>query len=116
MIKAEYDYYIAQDSFDLYFPEGDYDVELLYDWYNIIPTTPKIISYYGDNIELLKRQFEKFSSNGLVKTRKNNDLHAEEMLNIHVLCIYDKENNLQGFAAQQWENGAVSKIDIIYNI
>lgn len=105
MINAEYDYYIAKDSFTIYFPEDNYDVNLLWDWYTIMPTEPQAVAYYGDNIELVKRHFEQFTNFDDIKTRMGNNLHAEPFLTVNVFVIYNYQGELQGFAAQEWMSG-----------
>ena len=110
-----YDYSIAQDSFTIFFPEDeDFDIQLLLEWYKIIPTEPKKIAYYGDNINLLKQHFNKFILSGNIKTRKSNDLHAEQCLVVNVLTIYSDYGDLRGFAAQEWINGWGKEIKTLY--
>lgn len=100
---ADYDYYIAEDNFNIYFPEDTdvYDIDILKEWYEVIPTEPKIIGYYGDNIEILKQHFERFMQNGNIKTKVGNDIHGNKVLNVKVYVIY-KAEKLVGFAAQEW--------------
>ena len=110
-----YDYSIAQDSFTIFFPEDeDFDIQLLLEWYKIIPTEPKKIAYYGDNINLLKQHFNKFILSGNIKTRKSNDLLAEQCLIVNVLTIYSDYGDLRGFAAQEWINGWGKEIKTLY--
>ena len=110
-----YDYCIAQDSFTIFFPEdGDFDIQLLFEWYKIIPTEPKRIAYYGDNIDLLKRHFDKFILSNNIKTRLTNGFHSEQCLNVSVMTIYNSMGDLQGFAAQEWINDWGAEIKILY--
>ena len=110
-----FDYYIAQDSFTIFFPEDeDFDIQLLLEWYKTIPTEPKEIAYYGDNTNLLKEHFNKFVLSGNIKTRRSNDLHAEQCLVVNVMTIYNSTGDLQGFAAQEWINGWGTEKKILY--
>ena len=111
--KAECEYYIAVDSFDINFPEGDYTIDDLKEWYEVIPTEPKVIGYYGDNIDLMVKHFQNFSGS-LVKTRMGNDMHSDKILHVQVLVIYTMNNHLQGFAVQEWVNGFGSEVKIEY--
>lgn len=111
---TDWDYYIATDEFQLYFPEGDYDITTLLEWYRTIPTHPKKISYYGDNEELLKRHFEKFVSFGDVHSKLTNDYHSNSILKIFCITIYNSEGDLVGFAAQEYINGFPANKKISY--
>ena len=99
---SEYQYFIVKDEFQIYFPEGDYDINLLVDWYKTIPTHPTDYKYYGDNTDLLKRHFEKFMNFSGVKTKMNNDMNANSFLTVWCIAIYDAERELKGFAAQEF--------------
>jgi len=114
MINSEYDYYIAEDSFIIYFPDDDYTILDLWDWYSILPTKPQPINYYGDNIQLIKEHFQHFVDCNNIKTRKTNDLHAESYLTVNVFVIYDRQNEVQGFAAQEWLEGFAAEKKILY--
>lgn len=111
---SQWDYYIASDEFQVYFPEGDYTIADLVDWYKTIPTHPKKISYYGDNIELLKRHFEKFVSFSDVHSKLTNDHHSNSILKVFCLAIYNLEGDLLGFAAQEYRNGFPADKKISY--
>ena len=110
-----FDYYIAQDSFTIFFPEDeDFDIQLLLEWYQTIPTEPKPIAYYGDNIDLVKRHFDKFIISNNIKTKMTNGFHAEQCLNVNVMTIYNSTGDLQAFAAQEWINGWGAEIKTLY--
>ena len=106
MVKAlaGYNYYVVQDSFTLLFPEDTYTIEDLYNWYELIPTEPKKIGYYGTDKELLKRHLERLLISDEVKTRKTNTLHAEDCLNVNVLVAYTRDGKCVAFAAQEWRD------------
>lgn len=99
---AEWEYYIAKDEFQIYFPEGDYDINSLIEWYRTIPTQPEKISYYGDNTQILKRHFENFVDFKGIKTKFNNDMYSNSFLTVWCLAIYNTEEELVGFAAQEY--------------
>lgn len=99
---SEWEYFIVKDEFQIYFPEGPYTIDRLVDWYKIIPTKPEKISYYGDNTELLKQHFTIFTEFGDVKTKIGNDMHSNHFLTIWCMAIYDLEEELVGFAAQEF--------------
>lgn len=111
--KAEYEYYIAMDSFDINFPEENYTIDDLKKWYETIPTEPKVIGYYNTKIDPIVKHFRNFSGS-LVKTRIGNDMHSDRILHVQVLVIYTINNHLQGFAAQEWMNGFGSEVKIEY--
>lgn len=111
--KAQWEYAIVMDSFDINFPEGDYDIDLLEEWYSIIPTEPKLIGHYGDNTKIIEEHFQNFSR-GLVKTKMGNDMHSDKILHMQVLVLYDRDFGICGFAAQEWENGFGSEVKIKY--
>ena len=117
IVGSEWEYFIVKDEFQLYFPEGDYNINLLAEWYKIIPTRGEKIGYYGDNIDLLKRHFKKFSDFGDVKTKMNNDMHSNNFLTVWCLAIYNSEHELVGFSAQEYIEGkpAEKKIQYYYN-
>lgn len=112
--KAVYNYYIVQDNFSILFPEQDYTVEELYEWYKVIPTNPKVIGYYGVDEQLIKRHFEKMLISDEVKTRKSNTLHAEDNLNVNVLVVYNRNGKCVGFAAQEWRGNWGKEKKAIY--
>lgn len=111
---SEYEYFIVKDEFQIYFPEGDYDIGLLAEWYKIIPTNPTDYKYYGDNIDLLKRHFEKFTNFSGVKSKMNNDMHSNNFLTIWCLTIYNAERELVGFAAQEYLQKGPGEKKILY--
>lgn len=112
-----WDYVIAQDSFQIYFPEGDYDINLLLEWYNVIPTKPEKISYYGDNIELVKQHFQKFTDNmGEVRTKLTNDYHSNNILKVYCLVLLNTRGEVVGFAAQEFCKGFAANKKILYSI
>lgn len=102
---SEWVYSIVKDEYFLYFPEGDYDINLLADWYKTIPTHSEKIAYYGDNTKILKEHFSKFVEFGDVKTKINNDMHANQFLTVWCLAIYNTECELVGFSAQEFIEG-----------
>lgn len=111
---SEWQYTIVKDEFSLYFPEGDYDIKTLADWYRIVPTKGEEIAYYNDNIELVKQHFEKFSTSNDVNTKVMNDLHSNSILYVRCMAIYDKEGTMVGFAAQQYLNGSPAFKKFLY--
>lgn len=111
---TEWEYYIVKDEYFLYFPEGNYDIHSLVDWYKTIPTHPNKIAYYGDNIELLKRHFEKFSTFTEVHTKSTNDFHSNPVLYVWCMAIYNSERDLVGFAAQEFVEGKPADKKIKY--
>lgn len=110
----EWKYTIVKDEFSLYFPEGDYNIESLMKWYKIIPTNGEKIAYYDNDIELLKQHFEKFLTSDDIHTRVINDLHSNPILYIRCMTIYDTQDNLMGFAAQENKDGFKSEKKILY--
>ena len=115
LVYTEYEYFIAKDEFQVYFPEGgNYNIEMLAEWYRVIPTHPTDCKYYGDNVDLLKRHFEKFSEFSGVKTKMNNDMHSNSFLTVWCLAIYNAEQELVGFAAQEWLDGKPGETKIEY--
>ena len=111
---SEWEYFIAKDKFQLYFPEGDYDIDLLIEWYKVIPTKLEKISYYGDNTKILKDHFSKFTDFGDVKTKKDNDTHANSFLTVWCMTIYNSEMELLGFSAQEFIQGKPAEKKIRY--
>ena len=111
---SDWEYFIVKDEFQLYFPEGDYDINLLTEWYQVIPTKAEKISYYGDNIKILKEHFEKFVNFGDIKTKMINDMHTNNFLTIWCLAIYNTEQELVGFAAQEFVQGKPAEKKIRY--
>lgn len=111
---SEWEYYIAKDEFTLPFPEGDYDINLLVEWYRVIPTKPQKISYYGDNTKILKDHFSRFTDFGDVKTKLNNDMHSNHFLTIWCMAIYNMERELVGFAAQEYIGDKPAEKKICY--
>lgn len=112
--STNWDYVIAEDEFQVFFPEGDYNIDSILEWYKIIPTTPRIFSYYGGNIDLLKRHFELFSNFSDVRTKVTNDFHSNTILSIWCMTIYDKQGILVGFAAQEYLDGFAASKKILY--
>lgn len=102
---SEWEYYIVKDEFQIYFPEGEYTIDELAEWYRIIPTEGEKISYYGDNIDLLKRHFTNFVNFGGVKTKLSNDMHSNKFLVVLCMVIYNVEQEMVGFAAQEFIEG-----------
>ena len=100
---TEWEYYIAKDLFHLYFPEGEYNIYTLAEWYKVIPTKAEKIAYYGDRVDLLKQHFEQLVTCSDIKTKITNDIHSNAILNIWCLTIYNVEGELVGFAAQEVE-------------
>ena len=111
---SQWEYKIVKDEFQVYFPEDDFSVPLLKEWYEIIPTKGEVIAYYGDNTWKLKQHFERFCGTPDVKTKINNDMYSNKFLTIWCLAIYDSQNNLVGFAAQEIEEGKPTKKKIYY--
>ena len=111
---TEWEYYIAKANFHIFFPDGDYNIQTLVDWYKVIPTKAEKISYYGDNIELLKGHFEKFSMFDIVKTKISNDTHSNKFLNIWCTAIYNSDMELVAFAAQEFIEGKSADKKIKY--
>jgi len=109
--RTDWDYFIVKDNFQIFFPEGNYDVRLLAEWYRIIPTKAEKIAYYGDNTEMVKDHLHRFMVHGDVKTRMGNDMHSSPFLNVWCMAIYNYEMELVGFAAQEYSesNGAGEK-------
>lgn len=99
---SEYEYFIVKDEFQIYFPEKDFDINLLAEWYRVIPTHPTDYKYYGDNINLLKDHFTRFCGTPDVKTKMNNDMHSNSFLTVWCIAIYNAEQELVGFAAQEF--------------
>lgn len=114
IVGSEWEYFIVKDEFQFYFPEGDYDINLLAEWYKIIPTRGEKIGYYGDNIDLLKRHFQKFSDFGDVKIKMTNDFHSNPILTVWCLAVYNMEQELVGFAAQEFVQGKPAAKKIVY--
>ena len=112
----EYQYFIVKDEFQIYFPEGDFDIGLLAEWYRVIPTHPTDYKFYGDNTDLLKRHFQKFSAFSEVKTKMNNDMHSNPFLTVWCMAIYNTEKELVGFAAQEFVEGKPAEKKIQYYI
>ena len=110
----EWQYTIVKDEFSLYFPEGDYDIETLANWYRIVPTKGEEIAYYGNDVELVKRHFEKFSTSNDVHSKVINDVHSNPVLYIWCMAIYDKEGTMVGFAAQQYLNDSPAFKKFLY--
>ena len=98
---TEWEYKITKDLFQLYFPEGEYDIYTLAEWYRTIPTHPDAIAYYGDRVDLLKRHFELFTNCDEIKTKAVNDFHSNPFINVWCMTIYNAEMELVGFAAQE---------------
>lgn len=111
---AEWDYVVVKDEFQIFFPEGNYDINSLAEWYRVIPTKSEKIAYYGDNIELLKEHFSKFTEFGGVKTKFNNDMHSNQFLTVWCLAIYNSECELVGFSAQEFIEGKPADKKIKY--
>ena len=112
---SEWEYYIAKDKIKIFFPEGDYDINVLAEWYKVIPTNPEKISYYGDNIELVKRHFEKFSAySNNVYTRITNDTHSNKYLDVWCMAIYNAQQELVGFSAQEHKEIGLGNRKIVY--
>ena len=111
---SEWEYFVGKDVFQFYFPNGDYDIYTLAEWYRVIPTQPEKISYYGDNIPLLKQHFENFAMFDSVKTKVGNDLHSNTFLTVWCMAIYNTESELVGFAAQEYINGKAADKKILY--
>lgn len=111
---AEWDYVVVKDEFQVFFPEGDYDINSLAEWYKVIPTKSEKIAYYGDNIELLKRHFDNFVNYSNTKTKLVNDMHSNEFLNVWCMAIYDSECNLVAFAAQEYSAKGATEKKILY--
>ena len=99
--RFQWEYRVVKDEFQIFFPEGDYDIDTLIDWYKIIPTKGKELAYYGDNVDLLKRHFEHFTAFE-IKTKCTNDFHSNKVLTIWCVAIYNWEMELVGFAAQEY--------------
>lgn len=111
---ADWDFVIMKDEFQLFFPDGDYDIYTLAAWYKTIPTKPEKIAFYGDNENLLKRHFEEFREYSNIKSKITNDLHSNKILNVWCLAIYNSESELVGFAAQEYINGFAADKKILY--
>lgn len=111
---SEWEYTIVKDEFQLYFPEGDYDINLLAEWYKVIPTKGEKIAYYGDNTKILKQHFENFLDFSGVKTKSNNDMHSNSFLTVWCLAIYNAQQELTGFAAQEFIEGKPAQKKILY--
>ena len=114
LYHAQWEYSIVKDEFQISFPEGDYDINLLAEWYQVIPTKSENFSYYGDNTKILKEHFSKFTEFGDVKTKLNNDMHANHFLTIWCLAIYNAECELVGFSAQEFIEGKSANKKIKY--
>ena len=114
LCHSNWEYFIAKDEFQINFPEGDYDIGVLVDWYRVIPTKSENFSYYGDNIEILKDHFSKFTEFGDVKTKMNNDMHSNHFLTVWCLVIYNSEHELVGFSAQEYIEGKPADKKILY--
>lgn len=113
---SEWNYVVVKDEFQIFFPEGDYDINSLAEWYRVIPTKSEKIAYYGDNIELLKRHFDNFVNCSNTKTKLVNDTHSNEFLNVWCMAIYDSECSLVAFAAQEYSSkGATGKKILYFN-
>lgn len=113
---SEWEYVIVKDEFQIFFPEGDYDIKLLAEWYKIIPTKSEKISYYGDNIQMIKHHFTNFVKYGNTKTKLVNDMHSNEFLNVWCMAIYNSESELVGFAAQEYtDKGPAEKKFVYFN-
>ena len=111
---SEWDFKVVKDEFSLYFPEGEYDIHSLAEWYRTIPTHPENIAYYGDNINLLKQHFTKFANFEAINSKWTNDIHSNPILYVWCLAIYDSERNLVGFAAQEIKDGFKGEKKILY--
>ena len=111
---SQWEYKVVKDEFSLYFPEGDYDINVLADWYKTIPTHPEVLTYYGDNEELLKQHFEKFSMFSEVRSKITNDLHSNSILYVWCLAIYNSQMELVGFAAQEIKDSCKGEKKILY--
>lgn len=111
---SEWEYYIGKDEFQLYFPEGNYNIQTLADWYKVIPTQSEKIAFYGDNVDLLKRHFEKFTHSSNIKTKMNNDMESNSFLTVWCLTIYNAERELVGFAAQEYLQKGPGEKKILY--
>ena len=112
---SKWEFYIAKDEFQLYFPEGEYTIQKLAKWYNVIPTSPEKISYYGLNDkELLKQHFSNFCNFGDIKTKLNNDRHSNNFLMIWCMAIYNMESEVVGFAAQEYSDKGPGEKKILY--
>ena len=114
LVYTEYQYFIVKDEFQIYFPEGDYDITLLAEWYKVIPTHPTDCKYYGDNTELLKRHFERFCGTPDVKTKMNNDMQSNLFLTVWCIAIYNAEQELVGFAAQEYIHDKPEEKKVLY--
>ena len=111
---SEWEYKVVKDEFFLYFPEGDYNIGTLLEWYKVVPTNPNTIAYYGDNVELLKRHFERFSQFDDVHTKNGNDFHSNPLLYVHCMAVYNSESELVGFAAQEYIEGKAADKKFLY--
>jgi len=114
LVFSTYEYFIVKDEFQIFFPEGDYDINTLSEWYQINPTKPTDYKYYGDNQDLLKNHFTRFSGTPDVKTKMNNDMHSNPFLTIWCIAIYNADQELVGFAAQEYTNGKPAERKIKY--
>ena len=112
--QSQWEYFIAKEEFQLYFPEGDYDIDLLLEWYKVIPTKTESFAYYGDNTKILKDHFSKFTEFSDVKTKLNNDMHSNSFLTIWCMSIYNSEYELVGFSAQEFIEGKPADKKIKY--
>ena len=112
--RSDWQFKVVKDEFFLYFPEGDYDIDTLVDWYRTIPTRPDTVAYYGDNINLLKQHFEKFAAFSEIRTKSTNDFHSNPVLYVWCMAIYNWEMELVGFAAQELINDESANKKIRY--
>lgn len=111
---SEWEYKVVKDSFLLYFPEGEYDIHTLAEWYKTIPTHPEPIAYYGDRVDLLKQHFSKYINFNEINTKWTNDYSSNPVLYVWCLAIYNVEGELVGFAAEENDNRSKGEKKILY--
>ena len=111
---SQWEYKVVKDEFVLYFPEGDYDIHTLADWYKTIPTLSEVLAYYGDNTKLLKEHFSKFVNFDEINTKWTNDFRSNPILYVWCLAIYNSQMELVGFAAQEIKDGFKGEKKILY--
>ena len=97
--KAEYNYIICKDNFDVYFPNETYTIDNILQEYKIKPTQPKILTY-GKDWDKVKEDFKEFYSENELKNHYSNNLHCEKYCSFQVLVLYNKQWNIRGFAAR----------------
>ena len=111
---TEWEYKVVKDEFFLYFPEGEYDIHTLAEWYKTIPTHPETIAYYGDRIDLLKQHFSKYINFKEINTKWINDFSSNPVLYVWCLAIYNSQMELVGFAAEENNNNLRGEKKILY--